>query len=396
MSQSGDDPSSSSPPFSTPPNEIYLAEKTITEGGIAKNISSTEETITTSSGAKINSLEEEPMTEKIIKTKEDNIETCTEGDNKLDESMNKNLASLDQQTPLEDKFKSFSEEDIDEELNEDMNHEEEKSKILQISQQQDDSPLPKTNNELLIDVSSQRMLRSSASPVIFFSPNNTKMPETSLEEGLNDSETLKSSNTLLITTTTSNIPCMKMSASIADLLPSRFPTEENEKKNKRGSKLETLAARQAKMVYSATFNNTFPNSSENIGKEKKMISQKPLEGASSGVHNNRGKNNTKNNIPAKVNTNRRTSLSKIFTNFRLQLEKTKTSFRTSSSADELKKTLITSNKRNYIPITRSFTTSLASPSTSSGSLDNYLRRRKNKSFLKKSVGKEEMVNCFVF
>nr|CAD2131172.1 unnamed protein product [Meloidogyne enterolobii] len=102
------------------------------------------------------------------------------------------------------------------------------------------------------------------------------------------------------------------------------------------------------------------------------------------------KNNNSNIPTTKVNTtNRRTSLSKIFTNFRLQLEKTKTAFlTTSSSTDELKK--IPNNKRknlNNIPITRSFTTSLASPSTSSSSLDNYLRRRREN---KNNNNKEEV------
>uniref|UniRef100_A0A915NGP1 Uncharacterized protein n=1 Tax=Meloidogyne floridensis TaxID=298350 RepID=A0A915NGP1_9BILA len=427
MSQQSEDyPSSTSPLlFSTPPNEIYFDETTIEEGGeeIEKFYSTEEKTISGPSDAKINFVGE-PLVE----------EKPEEGGG----SMNKKLEILDQQNSMEDKFKSFSVEDNEEEnvgeLEEDMNFKEERSKDCKISQENDESSIAKinnNNNEILVSSQMMNDEKSSASPVIFFSPNNnnTKMEEILLEqreeeedsekhgeeseakldlaEGLSNknkreeehedpfplqSFSNKNSNLLGTPTSTtpasSNISCIKMSASIADLLPSRFPIEENEKeKNKKESKLEGLAAKTAKMVYSATFNNTFPSceGEGSMGKEDikmKKLSQKPFE----------------------VNTtNRRTSLSKIFTNFRLQLEKTKTAFlTTSTSTDELKK--IPNNKRknlNNIPITRSFTTSLASPSTSSSSLDNYLRRRRenknnyNKgggggSFLKKKCVEEKM------
>nr|CAD2138316.1 unnamed protein product [Meloidogyne enterolobii] len=416
--QSEDDPPSSTSPllFSTPPNEIYFGEeKTIEDGEeLGKSISIQEKTISGPSDAKIN-FEEEPIgREKIEEAGQGGLisQSKTFG------------TSLDQQTSMEDKFKSFSVEDNEEENVEELT---EDIKNRKISQEKNDSSAAKiniNNNEIL--VSSQMMDdKPCASSVIFFSPNNnTKMEEILMEQRKEEEEheakldlpedlsnknnreeehedpeplqsfSNKNSNLLGTTqttpTTSSNISCIKMSASIADLLPSRFPIEENEKEknNKKESKLEGLAAKTAKMVYSATFNNTFPSceGEENIGKDDmkmKKISQKPFEG------NINNKNN--NNITTtKVNTNnRRTSLSKIFTNFRLQLEKTKTAFlTTSSSTDELKK--IPNNKRknlNNIPITRSFTTSLASPSTSSSSLDNYLRRRReNKSNINKGGG----------
>ncbi|CAK5057361.1 unnamed protein product [Meloidogyne enterolobii] len=437
--QSEDDPSSTSPLlFSTPPNEIYFGETTIEEGGEGiEKIISTEEKII--SETKINFVDE-PM--KRVNAEEGSHK----GEGGLERQPDAFGTSLNQQNSLEDKFKSFSMEENEEEnvgeLNEDMDFKEEKRENHKISQEKNDSSAAKiniNNNEIL--VSSQMMDdKPCASSVIFFSPNNnTKMEEILMEQGEDsekqgedseakldlpedlstknnreeeheDPEPLqsfsnKNSNLLGTTPTTSSISCIKMSASIADLLPSRFPIEENEqnKNNKKESKLEGLAAKTAKMVYSATFNNTFPSceGEGSMGKEDmkiKKLNQKPLEGDIT------NKNNS--NIPTtKVNTtNRRTSLSKIFTNFRLQLEKTKTAFlTTSSSTDELKKPLNKRKNLNNIPITRSFTTSLASPSTSSSSLDNYLRRRrenKNKgggggSFLKKKCVEEKMVNYFL-
>nr|CAD2179533.1 unnamed protein product [Meloidogyne enterolobii] len=300
--QSEDDPSSTSPLlFSTPPNEIYFGEeKTIEEGGeeIEKFISTEEKTISGLSDAKINFEEETLVGEKI----EEGSQSKPFG------------TSLDQQTSMEDKFKSFSEEDNEEVNVEELN---EGIKNRKISQEKDDSSIDKINNNNEILVSSQMMDdKPCASSVIFFSPNNnTKMEEILMEQKEEDSEAKqdlseglsnknknkrkeehedpeplqtfsnKNNNLLGTTPTTSNISCIKMSASIADLLPSRFPIEENEqnKNNKKESKLEGLAAKTAKMVYSATFNNTFPSceGEGSIGKDDmkmKKISQKPFEG----------------------------------------------------------------------------------------------------------------------
>uniref|UniRef100_A0A915M931 Uncharacterized protein n=1 Tax=Meloidogyne javanica TaxID=6303 RepID=A0A915M931_MELJA len=300
--QSEDDPSSTSPLlFSTPPNEIYFGEEKripIEEGG---------EEI-----EKIISTEEEPR-------ESEKSEECYK---KGLESQSKPFGtSLDQQNSLDDKFKSFSEEDNEEEnvgeLNEDF-------KNCKISQEKDDSSIDKINNNNEILVSSQMIEdKSSASPVIFFSPNNnnTKMEEILLEQREEEEEheakldlpkilsnknnreeeehedprplqsfSNKNNNSLgtsTTPTTSSNISCIKMSASIADLLPSRFPIEENEKEKnknaKKESKLEGLAAKTAKMVYSATFNNTFPSceGEGSMGKEDmkmKKLSEKPFEG----------------------------------------------------------------------------------------------------------------------
>uniref|UniRef100_A0A915MLC8 Uncharacterized protein n=1 Tax=Meloidogyne javanica TaxID=6303 RepID=A0A915MLC8_MELJA len=120
--QSEDDPSSTSPLlFSTPPNEIYFGEEKTTpieEGEEIEKFYSTEEkTISGPSDAKINFVGE-PLVE----------EKPEEGGG----SMNKKLESLDQQNSMEDKFKSFSVEDNEEEnvgeLEEDMNFKEERSK----------------------------------------------------------------------------------------------------------------------------------------------------------------------------------------------------------------------------------------------------------------------------
>ena len=309
MSQSGDDPSSS-PLFSTPPNEIYFAEKTLEEG-ITKDILA-DEMITTSPKIKLNSLEKELMTEKVVKTEEmanegGSIETFSEDIDKLNESMTKNLWNLDQQHSLvEDKCLPFCEEENASEdnkkLNKNMNNEEENGNICHKTEKHNEPSLLKFNNDLLIDINSQKILRESTSPVIFFSPNNTKISEMPIKQNKQDitnSNTLKSNN-LLTTTTTSTISCLKMSNSIADLLPSRFPIEEGENKNNKGSsKLETIAAKTAKMAYSATFNNTFPssfqfgegdmnNENKNIVGEIKIF-QKPLDTTAMSVaHNHKG------------------------------------------------------------------------------------------------------------